>query len=188
MKCIIDIKTGKVMPWTALQLSAYCLLDTPVEFNEDGHVYTLDGARLPSVTGILQDEGFIDNRFFDNYSRDRGTYVHLATHLDDSGDLDEATVDPFIMPYLEAWRRFKKESGFVVEQSEISLASRAYSYAGTIDRIGRFPAGGIARAAVELHNDGTYKLYPFTDRNDKHIWLSAVAVHRWKQNNLRGGK
>lgn len=176
------------MPWVRLQTAAYSLLADPVEFTADGHIYTLDGLILPSVTGILKAEGFIDDRFFDDYSRDRGTYVHLATHMDDMGDLDDDTVDPVIVPYLKAWRRFKKESGFVVEQSEISLASKAYNYAGTIDRIGRFPSGSITRAAVELHNDGTYKLYPFTDRTDKHIWLSVVAVHHWKQNNLRGGK
>lgn len=176
------------MPWVRLQTAAYSLLADPVEFTADGHIYTLNGLRLPSVTGILKDEGFIDDRFFDDYSRDRGTFVHLATHLDDTGDLDEDTIDPVIMPYLEAWRRFKEESGFIVEQSEISLANTTYNYAGTIDRIGHFPSGSIPRAAVELHNDGTYKIYPFLDRTDKQIWLSAVGNYHWKQNNLRGGK
>lgn len=176
------------MPWVRLQTAAYSLLADPVEFTADGHIYTLDGLILPSVTGILKAEGFIDDRFFDDYSRDRGTYVHLATHMDDMGDLDDDTVDPVIVPYLKAWRRFKKESGFVVDQSEISLACKVYHYAGTIDRIGYFPAGSITRAAVELHNDDTYKIYPFNDRADKQIWLSVVAIHYWKHNNLKGEK
>jgi len=185
MKTILDIKSGKAEPWARLQTAAYSLLDTPVGLDKRKHIYE---GNLPSVTEILAAEGFIDDRFFDEWSRDRGTYVHLATHLDDMGDLDEDTVDPVIVPYLEAWRRFKKESGFMVEQSEISLASKAYHYAGTIDRIGYFPAGSITRAAVELHNDGTYKIYPFNDRTDKQIWLSVVAIHYWKHNNLKGEK
>ena len=61
---IIDIKTGNVQPFTALQLAAYSLLDAPVEFISDGHIYTdapVDGVgRLyPSVTTILKAEGSV---------------------------------------------------------------------------------------------------------------------------------
>jgi hypothetical protein len=152
MQSFLDIKSGKAMPWTALQLASYTLLDCPVEFQEEGHLY--EGGRLPSTTGILKAEGFIDARFYTEESRTRGTYVHLATHYDDSGELDEGTVDPDIMPYLEAWRKFKAESGFIVERSEVPMKSSLYHYAGTIDRIGTFPKGNTKRAAVELHKDG----------------------------------
>ena len=39
MKAILDIKSGHVEPFTALQLAAYALLDAPVEFIADGHIY-----------------------------------------------------------------------------------------------------------------------------------------------------
>jgi len=90
-----------------------------------------------------------------------------------------------IFPYLEAWRKFRKESGFVPEQIEPPMMSTAYKYAGTPDRIGELP-GRIKRAAVELHDDGTYKLIPFTDRQDWNLWLSVLAVHNWKKNH--GGR
>ena len=187
---IIDIKTGNVQPFTALQLAAYSLLDAPVEFIADGHIYTdarVDGVgRLyPSVTTILKAEGFIDTRFYDDWSRDRGSMIHLATAYDDAGELDEENLDPVILPYLKAWRRFRKESGFVPEQIEPPMMSTAYKYAGTPDRIGELP-GRIKRAAVELHDDGTYKLIPFTDRQDVNLWLAALSVHNWKINNLKG--
>lgn len=185
MSCIIDAKSGKVMPWTAIQTVAYERLDTPVDFTEEGHRYTLNGVPLESVTGILKDEGFIDGDFYTEYGRQRGSFVHLARHLDDVGELDEDSIDPAIAPYLEAWRRFKRESGFVVERSEVPMACSAYLYAGKPDCVGHFPTGNLKRAAVELHDDGTYRLIPFTDRQDAQIWLAILAVHNWKKNHRR---
>jgi len=187
MKAVIDIKSGRVEPWAALQTAAYSLLDAPVEFIADGHIYTdapVDGVGrvYPSVTTILKAEGFINTAYYDDWSRDRGSMIHLATAYDDQGELDEETLDPVIIPYLEAWRRFRKESGFIPEQIEPPMMSTAYKYAGTPDRIGDLP-GRIKRAAVELHDDGTYRLYPYTDRQDAGLWLSILACHRWKINN-----
>jgi len=187
VKVILDKKTGHVEPWAALQTAAYSILDAPAEFQQEGHVYHVGDMGLVSVTQVLKAEGFIDDRFYTEEARERGSFVHLATHLDDMGELDESTVDPLIAPYLEAWRKFKAESGFVVEQSEEPMMSTAYRYAGTPDVIGHFPKGNLKRAAVELHNDGTYRLVPFTDRQDVALWLSVLAVHNWKKNYLRRG-
>ena len=187
MLCNLDIKSGKVEPWTALQTAAYSILDTTegLIFDEERHVYTLDGIVLPSVTGVLKAEGFIDTRFFDEYSRTRGTLVHLATEYDDTGELDEDSLDPVIVPYVEAWRKFKKESGFVVEAVETAMCNKTHRFAGKIDRRGSFPSGTTRRAAVELHNDGTYKLYPFTDRTDVQVWLACLACYQWKKSKGR---
>jgi hypothetical protein len=187
MRTYIDIKSGHVEPWAAIQLAAYTLLDAPVEFIAEGHIYTdatVDGIgrRYESVTSILKAEGLIDTRFYDDWSRDRGSMIHLATHYDDMGELDEETLDPVIRPYLEAWRKFRKESGFVPEVIEVPMMSINYRYAGTPDRIGQLP-GKITRAAVELHDDGGYRLIPFMDRQDFNIWLSVLAVHNFKKNN-----
>jgi hypothetical protein len=183
MRCLLDAKSGKVMPWAALQTAGYSLLDTPIGFTEEGHRYA-DG--LESVTGILRDEGFIDTRFYDDFSRERGRIVHKARHLDDSGELDMDTVDVVIRPYLAAWRLFKRESGFIVEQSEVPMMSKALRYAGTPDVIGHFPSGAVKRGAVELHDDGKYRLIPFNDRQDAGLWLSILAVHNAKRNMGRG--
>jgi hypothetical protein len=182
-RTILDCKSGKVLPWAAIQTAGYSLLDTPVEFTKEGHIYA---GGLESVTGILKDEGFIDTRFYDEFSRERGEFVHKARHLDDMGMLDEESVDPEIAPYLEAWRRFRRESGFIIEQSEVPMMSKTLKYAGTPDVIGHFPSGNLKRGAVELHNDGKYKLVPFNDRQDVGLWLSILAVHNAKRNMGRG--
>lgn len=187
MAVVIDIKTGKAEPWAALQTAAQSLLNSyDVTFDKEGHVYTAAGQVLPSITQILKAEGFIDTSHYDDWSRDKGSMVHLAIHYDITGELDESSIDPEIVPYLAAWRKFKKESGFNVERSEKPAANLMYRYAGTPDLIGCFPSPVSARRfALELNKEGKYKLIPHTDQQDFNIWLAAVAVHHWKNNNLK---
>ncbi len=181
-KCILDIKSGKCPPWCSLQTAAYTMLDTPIDFEEKGHVYTFNGQRFGSVTEILKSKGYIDSSHYDDYSQNRGSNVHLICHLDDIDDLIEETVGDVERPYLEAYRKFKRESGFVVEESEVPKANLKYMFAGTADKRGHFPSGTLKRAALELHDDGTYKLIPFTDRQDVGIFLSELPGFFWKLN------
>lgn len=185
MRVILDLKTGKVPKFTRIQTAAYTLLDAPVAYNEEGHLYSAGSFLLPSVTHILQSEGFIDDTWFNDYVRDRGSNIHLACHLDDINDLDEDTVGKVERPYLDAYRKFKRESGFVVEESEVPKANIELMFAGTPDKIGHFPNGTLRRAGLELHDDGTYRLIPFTDRQDIGIWKIILAIYFWKKNNLR---
>jgi len=187
MACVIDIKTGKSMPFTQLQTAAQSLLnDFNVTFEPDGHVYTYQGQHWPSITQILSAEGFIDTTFFDEWSRDKGSMVHLAVKYDLAGELDEESLDEEIRPYLAAFRRFMAESGFKVSQSETPGVNTVHRYSGTPDLIGCFPKPGVCRRfALELSKEGKYKLIPHTDSNDFAVWLAAVAVHQWKLNNLR---
>lgn len=189
MACTIDIKTGKAEPWAAIQTAAYTLLNSSdVEFDEARHVYTYQGRALPSVTGILKAEGFIDTRFYNDWAREKGSFVHLAIEYHLAGELDEETLDPEIKPYLEAFKRFMAESGFKVNQSEVPQISTTHFYAGKPDLFGCFPKPGPCRRfALELNKEGKYKLIPHTDQNDFSVWLAAVAVHHWKNNNLKKG-
>jgi hypothetical protein len=183
----IDIKTGKAAPWAALQLAAYSLLDSAdVEFDEATHTYSYNGFVLPSVTQILQAEGFVNTAFYDEWSRNKGSMVHLAVKYYLSGELDEETLDPEIVPYLTAFKKFMRDSRFQFDEVEQAGRNTTWNYAGTYDLRGHFPVNSLThRYALELHNDEKYKLIPFSDRNDKDIFLSAVACHTWKKNNLR---
>lgn len=186
LKCILDFKSGKVANWTALQLASYTLLDTPIEFTEEGHIYTFNGQRLPSTTGILMDEGFIDATWYTAQGRERGTDVHDLIHMEENGEwFDEDVIDQGVLNRLYAWRKFKTETGFIVEQSEVPMMCKVYQFAGTPDAIGHFPTGNLKRAAVELRADGTYKIYPYADRQDVEVWKAILSVYFWKQNNLK---
>lgn len=192
MYCILDIKSGKSEPWARIQTAAYTLMEKSpeLEFDQDSHTYRFRDQVLPSVTGILKEEGFINTDWFTDYGRIRGTFVHKARHLDDLDELDESTVDDTLMPYLSAWRKFRTESGFVPDVSEIPMVCPSLMYCGTPDVFGSFPDKSTAlwRGVVELRNDATYRLIPHTDHRDVDVWRSVMAVHNWKKDNLKGRK
>ena len=183
-------------------------------FDPESHVYRFNGRKVPSVTEILRAEGFIDTAWFTDYGRQRGKLAHLAIHLLDEGELDEESLDPVLSPYVEAWKRFKADTGVRVIESEAPCADPLGRYAGTPDKIvvmdgkqvcldiktgtvqpwtrlqlcAYCEAKGIyRRSAVGLHDDGTYKLHPYTDRQDFAVWNAVLAVYWWKQNELKKG-
>ena len=185
MSCYVDIKTGKAEPWAALQTAAQSLLnDFDVDFETEEHKYTYKGKRLPSITQILKAEGFIDDTWYNDWARDKGSHVHAAVHYDILGTLDEDDLDPEIVPYLKAFRKFMKESGFKVEKSEVPGVNTVYGFAGTPDMVGNFPSPTpVRRFALELNKNAKYKLIPHVNSGDFGVFLAAVAIWKWKENN-----
>jgi len=187
-----------------------------VIFEAKGHKYFTDKDRieLPSVTAILSDMGFIDKSFFTDYGCTRGKFVHLACELEDRGELDEETLDSALLPYLKAWRSFKRDTGFIIDAIEKPVCSLVYNFAGTLDRTGMLngaPAildiksGAVSpwtalqlsayeiaenkrlkRFAVQLMETGKYKLHTYTNPQDRQIFLSAVSCWHWINNAKKG--
>jgi len=121
----------------------------PEPTRDSEHKYHFRGVEYPSVTQILKAVGMV------NYSSIpaaimeaammRGSYAHEACELDDQGRLDETQLDPRLLPYLQAWRAFKKEAGVEVipEWTERKMVSEALGYAGTMDRLVRWKGGEV---------------------------------------------
>lgn len=110
-----------------------------LEFDAEQHHYYFDGVRIPSVTQLLAPVSFDYDSVPSGilqHAAERGTAVHLATEFYDDGDLDEDSIDPEILPYVEAWRLFRRESGFVVFRSEVRVHSARHGFAGTFDCLG----------------------------------------------------
>lgn len=107
-----------------------------LSFDPEKHEYRLDGVRLPSVTECLKAGGLIESDWYTEAARVRGKAVHAACHYHDEKDLNESMLDERILPYLSAWRKFLKESGFKITIIEKSYAHFCFQYAGTPDRIG----------------------------------------------------
>jgi hypothetical protein len=96
-----------------------------------------------SVTELLVKENFIDRTWFDNYGATRGSYVHTACHLYDTGELDEEDLDPALVPYLDGWKKFRAETGFEASMLEERMVSDEYQFTGQPDRIGDWPKVGL---------------------------------------------
>lgn len=110
-------------------------------FEPERHIYTVDGVQVPSVTQVISHAGLVDYssvpEWMLNFKAQIGTAAHLATELDDDGDLDESSVDPRVLPYVDAYRLFREQSGFEIVSYEQRLYHPRYRYAGTCDRVVR---------------------------------------------------
>lgn len=103
----------------------------------------MSNENLPRVTQVLREVGLID---FSNVRQDVmeraqlfGTAVHKATELDDLGTLNMEILSKPLLPYLEAWRKFRKDYNlkFVRDEIEQHLVSTKWNFQGTPDRIAR---------------------------------------------------
>lgn len=112
-------------------------LDGRLSFEEEGHVYRLDGEVIPGITAVLKRVGLIDDRFYSVEARDRGTAVHAAIEYLQEGDLERSSLAPLLIPYVEAWERFRDEMGWEpIERPELLVGSESLRFATRIDGVG----------------------------------------------------
>lgn len=104
-------------------------------FDEEKHEYTHDGIKMLNVTSILEAVGITDYSYATEYDKKRGRYVHIATMLDDRGELNEGKLSAPLLPYLAAWRKFKRDYNVKIIANEMMVHSHKYQYCGTLDRI-----------------------------------------------------
>lgn len=183
-----------------------------VEFNQETHEYRANGRQVPSVTQVLLEAGIIDRQWYTEFGALRGTYIAEATALFDMGELDHGDLDQQLAPYVAAWAKFRRESGFAIEAIEERVFDPLYGFAGTLDRRGIFngrpsiidikrgtcPAWhglqtaayakatgivGCDRYCVHLRDNETYSVHKHIDRGDEIVFLSALAVVNWKRRN-----
>ncbi|MGH8677370.1 MAG: hypothetical protein ACREUQ_03335 [Burkholderiales bacterium] len=127
-------------------------------FDEAAHIYRIGDRVLPHVTEVLKEAGLVKVwNEDDQAARDRGASVHLACAYFDEGDLDWESVPSEHDGYIEAWRKFQQESGFLVQQIEKPVCDETYGWAGRLDRTGITRAG--AKAVLEIK---TGAIQPFT--------------------------
>ena len=109
-----------------------------LQFFDRGHIYMLDGQRLPCVSDLcrfLHREIYKDAPLWQmEAAADRGTKVHAATEaLDKTG---WAEIEDEYLPYLQAYAAFRREHDVQWELIEHPDYHPAHRYAGTIDRYG----------------------------------------------------
>ncbi|MBL7686249.1 MAG: hypothetical protein JNK65_09500 [Deltaproteobacteria bacterium] len=124
------------------------------EFNEEQHVYKINGIPVPSVTQVLGEVGIIDDRFYTEEGKIRGKAIHMATQLFDEGDLDSESVHPSIGGYLKGYIRFIAETGFMSDLIEKLVYSETWMVAGTLDRRGRFPNRPSEKVIIDIKSGG----------------------------------
>lgn len=113
------------------------MLASDLRFDPVAHSYHAGHRRVPGVTSVLQQIDELDGipREFLEAAARFGTHVHLATHLFDTGQLDEPSLDRALVPYLDGWRRFLHDSRARVIESERRVYHERLGFAGTLDKV-----------------------------------------------------
>lgn len=109
-----------------------------LQFFDKGHIYMLDGERLPCVSDLCR---FLHREIYQDApvwqmeaAAERGTAVHSATECLDK--LGTVSVEEEYRPYIEAYAAFRREHDVKWELIEHATYHPAHRYAGTIDRYG----------------------------------------------------
>lgn len=116
--------------------SRFVIPDGRLAFDDNEHVYWIDGRPAIGVTRVLQ---LIDGcMFYTPEGRDRGKLVHRMMQCDVEDTLDIAALDDWLLEYYEGWSAFLDATGFVVELCEQPVYHKAFDAAGTLDLFGHF--------------------------------------------------
>ena len=183
---------------------------------KDGCFYS-GAVKVPRLTEIIQSLGIVDYSSIPKKVRDfsmrRGTLSHRACELYDLGTLNEETLDPQLVPYLDGWKKAVSDLKLTFKHIEERLFNETYWYTTCPDRIGLFdevpcvveiksgkvqpwtalqlsaqaaclPSDEVyLRIAIGLPGNGTYTKHFFTDRNDRNIILGGISLYNWKNRN-----
>jgi len=113
-------------------------IPTGLRLDLDTHTYYLHDEVVPGVTTVLQpitDYSDIDPDVL-AYKSALGTAVHYATELYDKDILDFDSLDAPLISYVNAWIKFRDDTGFIVELNEHVVYHKRYHYSGMLDRVG----------------------------------------------------
>lgn len=107
--------------------------------------YGEDGERVPGTTSLLEAAGLVCYQHIPahilEHKAEIGTAAHAAAHYYDEGDLNEATLDPEVYPYVlrpGGWTTFRKETTFTPRLLEFRMIAtiEGLKVGGTLDRTG----------------------------------------------------
>ena len=168
------------------------------------------------VTQVLKSAGLLPPMdFIEPVYLEWGQAIHEVVEAYDLGTLKSCanvihpTTGEKAEGSLEAWIKFRKDTGFVPSLIEHQLENVAYKVRGRVDRTGLFPDGKMTlgdiksgpvapwtaiqtaayawffgpvkfrRWGLELKTNGTYKLTWFDNFRDRDIWLAALTCACW---------
>lgn len=178
--------------------------------DREKHEYHVDGRKVLSITDCLKSAGIIENVNGTDYDLWVGTATHRAIELHINGTLNYATLDPALVPRVEAWDEFIKQTGFIPQETEKAIYNFNYRIAGMLDVLGVFPDGaeGIVeiksgnvskwaaiqtaaqdillggmhrrRFGIKIPKVGKPNVAPFVDPDDYPVARAAFVIANWK--------
>jgi len=152
---------------------------------DEKHAYWVDGKPAPGVNEILKDVGIINDQWYTEDARERGTETHKAIAY----YLTNSTMPPLLLPevkgFFQAAVRFLNDCQFVVQCAETSVYSPNYHYCTTPDAWGtargkpaivEFKTGQPARwHGVQLAAQAL-AINDSASSREKHVWVAYQRV------------
>jgi hypothetical protein len=112
-----------------------------IEFEPSNHTYTIDGAPAISVTQVMDGRvtGYdgIPAHILEAAAH-FGNAVDLACQLIAENDLDESTLDPLMVPRVNAFKQFLADKNVEIISHQTRVADKRLMVAGTLDFIMKF--------------------------------------------------
>lgn len=134
-------------------------------FDAEKHIYLASGEVIPSVTQLLEEFKLYDLSRIPKdrleYKQALGTAAHLACEYLDDCCLDESSLHPDVVPYVNAYRKFREITGFEPRHSELRMYSKKWKFAGTLDKQGPFIWGGKEQESI-IDLKCVWSMYPST--------------------------
>jgi len=134
-----------------------------LKFDEKDHIYTWNGTRVPSPTGVLSDQGVIDYSQIPEPIRTealaRGNRVHKAImiHCTSIYGVNMDELFPSDVPFVKAYLKFEDDTGYRPFKRYVERPgyNKEHGYAGTPDSGGSFP--GKRRAVIDFKSGSSEK-------------------------------
>lgn len=133
-------------------------------FDEEQHRYTIDSYPVSGITGLIRRHRLDENfKFIPEEAKEKGIRIHEAVYFDGEHEaglnplpLDESTVEPEELGYVEAARRARRELKLEATGLEVLVGSDLYWYATKIDFIG---LAGVDPIIINWKSGPEYKSY-----------------------------
>ena len=141
------------------------------------------------MTQVLKEQGFIDDRWFNERSRQIGVATHTAIQYLNEDNLNFDTLHPEILPRVKAYQDFIRDVGFKIRRSEERLYSLEYGFAGTLDIEGTVDNGddwlvdlksGKVAPWTALQTGGYDTMLPLLKKPRKRFGLELSADGTYK--------
>ena len=151
---------------------------TDIFFDEQSHVYLVNGTATPSVTDILaplhRSYGAISPAVLE-YAANRGTAVHEACELIDLG------ADPEIYPEIEGYVRAYMDFLNVYRPEWVEIEKIVYNetdgYIGRLDRLGYFNGDKYKLNVVDIKTSAANRESITSACLQTYAYAHAYALH-----------
>lgn len=149
------------------------MISAPFRFNADDHSYHDAQGRVMNITTLLVISGHVDDAWFTEDARDRGTAVHKLAEEIDLGAITLDDVDPQYRGYLLAHREMMRRLDARHEYVEVACQHPTIRLAGRTDRVGTYIG---LRGVLDLKTGARHRAHAIQTALQAILWAPTLML------------